>query len=86
MGLTEEQLNQVVEHNIKISEDLIFRAGLINKGIHVHDINNDVALIGSYINLHKRNKFLYDDDNFKALCKRNMHLASLLYYHEHKIG
>lgn len=82
MDLTEEQKQETVNYNLNISNQLLMKSDMINKGRRAHDINKYASCIRNGLK-DWGDKLTYDSEEFKRLCKYNQILSSQMFYAEH---
>lgn len=83
MKLTKKHKQEVVDHNIQQTKELINQAERANKGRYAHNINRDMLRIKDL--LKKKSTKTFGSENFKDICKYKHDLAALLYMAEKKI-
>ena len=84
MTLTEEQKEEVVKEVISRAKEVLFKAELVNKGMHVHNINTYMGTIKNVLEFYD-GEITYDSEGYKLLGEATVKLAGLLYYLEHKL-
>lgn len=84
MHLTEEQKREKVKEVISRAKELLFRAELVNKGMHVHAILSSMSVIKLGLKLYEE-EITYNSEGYCVLDSESKKLAELLYYIEHKL-
>lgn len=84
MNITEEQKEEKVKEIISRAKELLFRAELVNKGMHVHAILSSMSVIKLGLQLYN-NEITYNSEGYNILESESKKLAELLYYTEHKL-
>lgn len=84
MYITEEQKGEKVKEVISRAKELLFRAELVNKGMHVHAIISCMSVIKLGLKLYE-GEITYNSEGYCVLDTESKRLAGLLYYTEHKL-
>lgn len=84
MYITDEEKREKVKEVISRAKELLFRAELSNKGMHVHAIISCMSVIKLGLKLYE-GEITYNSEGYNILDSESKRLAGLLYYIEHKL-